>query len=305
MTYLPRDFIETNEGLFFAVVDGIVEEGKVLSLLRYGPYGKLKTDAANALLRESHPGYLYHSIRLDVDIHAVPIRSILRHHQPRKRVRDLLAHPPRDAIEAKLLNLLKLLMDDALPPDIFGVTGSLLIGRQTELSDIDLVIYGRENFLRALAKVRKLVKAGLLDELDTVAWRNAYDRRGCELSFEEYHWHAQRKGNMGVIEGTKFDLALGDEDTANQSLANWVKTGKAMIKARVLDDAYAFDQPARYAIDHPEIAEVLSFTQTYAGQAKTGETIEAAGNVEASEGGCKRLVVGSSREALGEFIRVV
>ena len=305
MSYLPRDFIETSEGLFFAVVDGIIEDGKVLCFLRYGPNGKLNTDAANALLHESRPYYLHHSIRLDVDIHAVPVECILRHHQPRKRVRDILAHPPRDEIEGKLLSLLKLLMEYGLSPDVFGVTGSLLIGRQTLLSDIDVVIYGRGNFFRALARVRALIDTGLLDELDTAAWRNAYDRRGCELSFEEYLWHGRRKGNMGLIEGTKFDLALIDEETATESQAIWLKTGPAVIQGLVLDDAHAFDQPARYSIDHPEIAEVLSFTHTYAGQAKTGETIEAAGNVEASDDGRRRLVIGSSREALGEFIRAV
>ncbi len=305
MSFQPRDFIETSGGLFFAVVDGTTEDGKVLCFLRYGPNGKLNTGAANALLHKSNPCYLHHSNRLDVDIHAVPVECILRHHQPRKRVWDMLAHPPWDVIEGKLRSLLKLLMEDGLSPDAFGVTGSLLIGRQTLRSDMDVVIYGRENFFRALARVRALIDMGLLDELDTAAWRDAYGRRGCELSFEEYLWHGRRKGNMGLVEGTKFDLALIDEETATESQAIWLKTGPAVIQGLVLDDAHAFDQPARYSIDHPEIAEVLSFTHTYAGQAKTGETIEAAGNVETSDEGCKQLVVGSSREALGEFIRVV
>ena len=284
MSFQPRDFIETSGGLFFAVVDGTTEDGKVLCFLRYGPNGKLKICVANALLHKSNPCYLHHSNRLDVDIHAVPVECILRHHQPRKRVWDMLAHPPWDVIEGKLRSLLKLLMEDGLSPDAFGVTGSLLIGRRdAPRFDMDVVIYGRENFFRALARVRALIDMGLLDELDTTAWRDAYGRRGCELSFEEYLWHGRRKGNMGLVEGTKFDLALIDEETATESQAIWLKTGPAVIQGLVLDDAHAFDQPARYSIDHPEIAEVLSFTHTYAGQAKTGETIEAAGNVETSD----------------------
>ena len=304
MNYLPRDFIETQEGLIFAVVDDTIEDGKVLGFLRYGPNGKLTTNAANALLGESFPVYLHHSTRLDADVHAVPITCIRKHHQPRVRVREIMSHPTGDAIEGKFRRLLKLLTEDGLPADIFGVTGSLLIGRQGHGSDVDVVVYGRERFFQALAKVEALVKAGLLNKLDEPAWRDAYDRRGCHLSFEEYLWHERRKGSMGLIEGTKFDLALIAEEAKPADEAIWHKAGLAVIKAMVLDDTRAFDQPARYAINHAKIGEVLSFTQTYAGQAKTGETIEAAGKLELSNDGRKRLVVGSSREAPGEFIRV-
>ena len=270
MNFQLRDFIETTEGLVFAVVDGAVEDGKVLCFLRYGPNGKLNTAAANALLRESYHCYLHHSARMDADIHAVPVERILRHHQPRERLLEILAHPTQDEIEGKLLSLLKLLMGGGLSPDHFGVTGSLLIKRQTPASDIDLVIYGRENFSRVLAKVGVLVKAGLLDELNAAAWRDTYDRRGCELSFEEYLWHEQRKGNKGVIEGTKFDIALNVETTEDEPQSVWFKTGPALINGRVLDDLRTFDYPARYPIDHTEIAEVLSFSHTYVGLAKTG-----------------------------------
>jgi predicted nucleotidyltransferase len=47
---------------------------------------------------------------------------------------------------------------------------------------------------------------------------------------------------------------------------------------------------------------VLSYTHTYAGQALAGEVIEASGMVEEVEG-FKRLVVGTSREPKGEWIR--
>jgi predicted nucleotidyltransferase len=305
MSFLPRDFIETSEGLLFAVVDGFIEDGKVLGFLRYGQGGKLATDAANALLRDAYPGYLHHSTRLDADLHAVPLASITRHHQPRQRAGELLRLGATDPIEGKLVRLLTLLVGGGLPTDSLGVTGSLLIGRQTPRSDLDVVVYGRGNFFQASAWVSAMVVAGLVDELDGPAWRDAYNRRGCALSYEEYCWHERRKGNKGLIEGTKFDLALIALEVDEEPQAVWHKTGPAIVKAQVLDDIRAFDQPARYSIDHPDIGEVLSFTPTYAGQAKTGETIEAAGKVEVSNEGRKRLVVGSSREALGEFIRVI
>ena len=52
--YRPKDFIETAEGLIFAVVTGDLEEQRILSSLRYRRTDngccKLSTRDANALL---------------------------------------------------------------------------------------------------------------------------------------------------------------------------------------------------------------------------------------------------------------
>ena len=77
------------------------------------------------------------------------------------------------------------------------------------------------------------------------------------------------------------------------------------ITAVVTDDRAAFEHPARFRVDHPGIVEVMSFTPTYAGQAQAGETLEASGWIEEDERGLRRLVVGTSREAAGEWIRTV
>jgi predicted nucleotidyltransferase len=72
----------------------------------------------------------------------------------------------------------------------------------------------------------------------------------------------------------------------------------------VVDDAAAYDYPARYRVDDPEVGEILVFTHTYVGQAVRGEAIEAAGQLEEEASGRLRLVIGSSREAPGEYLRV-
>lgn len=308
MNCLPRDFIETFEGLIFAVVDRTPENGRVLAFLRYVPQGsvhrKVSTAEANLLLREYHARYLHYSTRFDAHLHAVPTADIRRHHRPRERVQDLLKNGTNDPIEAKLLRLLAKLTAEGLASECLGVTGSLLIGRQNPASDLDVVIYGRAHFLQAREAVCRLTARGELEELDAESWRETYDRRGCALGFEEFLRHEKRKGNKGAIAGTKFDLALVGEETRSEPV-RWRKMGRTKIRARVLDDTHAFDQPARYRLDHPELREVVSFTHTYVGQARVGELIEACGSVEESGDGFERLVIGSSREAPGEYIRVV
>jgi predicted nucleotidyltransferase len=74
---------------------------------------------------------------------------------------------------------------------------------------------------------------------------------------------------------------------------------------RVIDASGAFTYPAEYKVDDEKIDAVVSFTATYVGQAWEGELIEAAGILEQSELGGFRLVVGGSREAYGEYIKVL
>jgi predicted nucleotidyltransferase len=54
------------------------------------------------------------------------------------------------------------------------------------------------------------------------------------------------------------------------------------------------------------ISEVASYTHTYAGQAKDGERIIARGKLEKviGEDVTYRLIVGTTRESLGEYIKI-
>jgi hypothetical protein len=56
-----------------------------------------------------------------------------------------------------------------------------------------------------------------------------------------------------------------------------------------------------YAVEHPIVSRVLSFTHTYSGQGKTGEIIVACGVCERHGNECW-LIVGTTREAKGEYI---
>ena len=73
----------------------------------------------------------------------------------------------------------------------------------------------------------------------------------------------------------------------------------------MIDDTAAFDYPAEFKLNHPHIDSVVSFTATYTGQAVKGEMVEVSGLVEQNSQGIKRIVVGSSREAHGEYIKVM
>ena len=315
MTWLPRDFVITAEGLVFAVVDRFDDEPRIPCFLRYRPMAdgrprKLGTDAANALLQRSYPRYLYHCERRQAALHGVRPTDVAKHLRPRERVRQLVdGQAANDPFEARAARLLGVLNDHGIASNNVGITGSLLVAGHRADSDIDLVLYDEAAFQRARDAVPRLIRDGLFQSLDEAAWADAYRRRGCALDERTFRWHEARKHNKALFDGTKFDLSLITETPVSASTAalqTWRKLGPARITATVTDDSEAFHYPARLGIDHPDIAEVRAFTATYTGQARNGEWIEISGHVEqGAADGRQRIIVGSDRESAGQFIRVL
>jgi len=308
--YLPKDFVQTKDGLMFAVVSYHPHQQKVGSFLRYASSGdtwqKVDTAQANRLLSRHHPQYLFKSKQFDAEFHAVNISDVVKHHRPEQRLKALLAAKPQDEIEQKLHKLITILVQFGVNCDFLGLTGSMLIGQQKKGSDIDLVVYGRQAFHQTRDAVKQAVASGLIEELDLSLMKDNFNRRGGDLNFDDFAWHESRKFNKAAIDGTKFDIGMVClPDELEHDHHHYIKQGVSTVKALVLDDHRAFDFPARYLIDNEMTPEVVSFTHTYVGQAIAGETIEVSGAVECdSASGQRRLVVGSTREAIGEYIKV-
>ena len=305
--YFAKDFIETSEGLIFAVVENGDEQGQVLCFLRYVStkqgWSKVNTDLANELLREQYPEYIYYSKQRDATLHAVAFDRVKSHYQPRIKLQDLYKIEPIDAVQADLKQLLDLYQQQGINLEHVGVTGSLLIGAQNAQSDIDLVIYNRNTFRQIRSVTRKLIANHRLQSLSISDWQDSYSRRHCEISLDDYIWHEQRKYNKALVNGRKFDLGLLTVTT--QSSTAYKKQGRVKVNAIVTGDEQSFDYPAVFQINHPEIAEIVCYTATYVGQAFTGETIEVVGLLEQAVQGQQRLIIGSSREAEGEYLIVV
>ena len=306
--FLTRDFIDTKEGLVFAVVAPTMEEGRVLCALRYQrqPRGfkKLTTKEAEALLMREAKGYLFSSKRCAARLHGVLSEDIVHHHQAKGRVKALLKSHPNDPAEAAAIACLHLFAAEGIPLDQLGLSGSLLLGAQGPDSDVDFVTYDRALFRRLQALILKAIEDGRMAALDASAWQEAYARRGCALTFEDYRWHEVRKANKALLMGIKLDITLVVPSKETTRAATQ-KKGIAKIEATVIDAEESFDTPARFVIDHPKIKEILEYSHTYVGQARLGETIRAQGQWEEGDQGMVRLIVGSNREALGEYLMVI
>lgn len=308
--FQARDFILTGEGLAFAVTLSGIEDGRVIACLRYvqtehKTWRKVNTKEAEAILNRRYPSYLHYSPRRASLVQAVPVEAIAVHLKPRPRLQELIAQTSSPPLILRLKSLVAQLKAQGLASECLGITGSLLLGQYHENSDLDLVVYGRQAFSRARLAVRQAIALGYLQDLDSTLWQESYLRRGCALSFEEYLWHERRKHTKGAIDGTKFDLLLVEEEHPAPDPRVWRKLGRTVLRAQVLDAAEAFSIPARYLLDHPAIGCALSFSATYVGQAEAGEWVEISGHLEQADDGEKRIVVGTSREAPGEYIKVI
>ncbi len=309
--YLPKDFIETATGLIFAVVAYAPEaQGKVGCFLRYVKqdsfWQKVNTAEANALLAKKHPEYHYYSTVVEAHYHAVPIADIVAHHLPEQILLTRISITDNSAHAIKLQKLIAILEQYGADCLFLGLTGSMLIGQEHASSDIDLVVYGRENFQQTRRAVQAALSAGVLAPLDTAAMRDNYDRRAGALDFESFSWHDSRKYNKAMVSGTKFDIGMVClPSEVAYDLSPYQKQAKRVFQTTIKDASEAFDYPARYRVTDAETPEVLVFTHSYVGQAEKGEQVEISGVVERNTQGHCRLVVGSSREAAGEYIKVI
>lgn len=294
-----RDFIKDKNGWYYAVA-AYDNASRIGSVLRYIPdssgdridnsgirYRKVEFDEAYQLIEKLHPEWV------DL-VHRIPYDNIEEVLKPDERIEAVAAQYPK---AAKLVKTLR------LPPCSFGVTGSLLCGLGGENSDIDGVVYG-DAFRHAQKQLNRSFREGYIEALSEELWQTVYKKRNPETSYDEFILHEKRKFNRGQVDGTYFDLLYtrAYHDLPGFTMHKGTILGKKTIEAIVVDDQFVFDSPAIYEIDHPDISRVLSFTHTYTGQAFKSEQIQAQGIIE-QHGNEKWLIVGTTREAKGEFIR--
>lgn len=297
-----RDFVVTNEGWIFSVVSySNRSDTAIEGLLRYVPHDngerrrfdgvrfhKLDFDESFEFLRLKKPEYIRG------DIHSIPLDDIKTVLRPDVKIQTLLDNPEIGLI-------VDIFRKGGIPLSKMGVTGSWLCDLATPSSDIDFIVYGK-SFFDAIEVLNRAVHDGELSDIDPDLWKQIYNKRVPEISFDEFLKHEMRKGNRGMIAERYFDLLYVDDAENHTRYERGRVIGRRRIEATVTDASHAFDSPAVFVVEHEEVDEVLSFTHTYVGQVLEGEVMEAQGVLE-EWNGIRRLVIGTTREARGEWIR--
>ncbi len=294
-----RDFFETIDGWIFAVADYNHPEG-IRSLLRYVPdpagereaggirYRKLDFDSSFEFLRRAKPDYIH-------DLHVVPEKDIIKCFKPPSGLKSVAR------LDSRVNKIASILAEGGVPWDEMGITGSMLVGLHGPSSDIDFVVYG-PCWWRAREIMNGAKARGEIQEVDDATWWKIYSKRKPETSFDEFVLHEKRKGNRGMIDGTYFDLLFTRAWDQIEPNLPGKPGGRRKIVAEVEAATFSFDSPAIYRLKNDEVKEIFCYSHTYAGQALPGEILEANGVIEETADGL-RLVVGTTREARGEWIR--
>jgi predicted nucleotidyltransferase len=220
-----------------------------------------------------------------------------------------------------------------IPYQNMGISGSILPGLyDPENSDVDFVIYGlayHRIAMNLFGQIKDTPEYQSFRSIGDDYWRKVYDKRikDSTLSFEEFCWYEKRKNNRGVVDGTLFDILATRE--WNEISGTWGDTtyqplGQMTVECTVSNALASFDNPAVYEVQDveivdinltsppsnrvstPNISEIASFTHTYSGQAREGERIVAQGKLEKviNQKESYRIVVGTTRESLNEFIKL-
>ena len=268
-------------------------------------FNKFYNDEGMKLVFKKFPKYTVIHEMLGKKVVGIKQADVTEVRKPEKRLVELLVADPKDKlVEVTQRVLYAVLSQSGLSLENFGVFGSMLHGfHHPAFSDIDLVVYGREEN----AIVRETLEALCADE--TSNFRNEFSTddvmRGKQWRFEnlsvkEFLWHQRRKQIYGLhndiasgrITKVEFEPVKAWSEIASEydAEARIVQKGWVKLKARVVDDADAPFIPSIYLIEPLEVlsgprealesVRVFSYMEEFRLQAQKDEMVYVEGNLE-------------------------
>lgn len=313
--FLDRDFLKTVEGFFFCVVGGTHPRNRVISYLKYVPsregrWGRqgesysrtmpnytIPSLAANLhMLSKQYPQYIFHSRTLNVTMSAVPKRFVAQHYVPEKQLKHLFSAEEVDPLQDTALQLAShLSQETSIPKDHFGITGSILTNiHQPTFSDIDLVVYGRDEgwklkrYLQrefeadnsVLTRHRGEAVTKLLEK-----WLNKYP-----LTLNEAAEIFRRRWNYGFFKKTPFSIHVVKTrgeflDVYGDKRYNPLTLVEG--KAKITDVENSLVLPCTYDVDFLEVLKggvtvenIVSYDGFYGGIYDSGDVVKVRGKLE-------------------------
>jgi len=231
--------------------------------------------------RSRFPQYIYFCPFRGKEVMGVPLGLIEIIHVPRDRLQRLLESKRKDRLQKQALELVSLLStESSVPIEDLGIHGSIALNMHTMKSDIDLVVYGSQNFRSLEGAINKLVEEGMLKYIFTKRLDRVRKHRG-RYKDKIFVYNAVRK-----VEEIAFKY--GDH--------KYFSFKPVTFSCKVVDDTEAMFRPAIYYItnyqpldstselEKNEIPKkVVSMIGYYRNVARRGERVKVSGTLERVE----------------------
>jgi predicted nucleotidyltransferase len=317
-----RDFLETEEGMFFCVAGYLHPPDRITAYLKYSPVAEGKWKKGTTAFRRELPFYHVFSVSKTIDflkeeyphyVHFCPVRQIEMSMVPRGNIKEYyepetrltqLAASPQDELEEKVKSFTRdITRETGIPQKSLGITGSILIGlHNPAFSDIDLIVYGKEPSFILKKALESVENVDILKNEKKEEWI-AHKIEIFGMSRRQAEVFASRKWNYGFYDKTYFSVhptRTDAEITDVYSRVQYTGMGAATIQAEITDSSESMFLPATYNITITDVIEgedvpvekIVSYEGIYCDVFAEGENIEARGRLEKVDGKY-RLVLGT------------
>jgi predicted nucleotidyltransferase len=231
--------------------------------------------------RKNFPNYLYYDQNRGKELITAPLNRIDEVFVPRDRLSWLNNLPKLDDLQAKALELIKLIGKEAdVHISDLGLHGSLALNMHAPHSDIDFVVYGTDNFRRVESAIERLANSAQLNYI-------VGNRLDAARKFQ-----GRYKGKIYMYNATR----QFDEVTTKFGQYKYTPLAQVRFQATVTSDRETMYRPATYKISgykpqDPESElpidkipiQVVSNIGCYRNVAKQGSEIKVAGKLEKVE----------------------
>lgn len=327
-------YIETRDRLFFAIKGFEHPPDRWIGVLRYAPdtergdrinrgesYRRLyRFSEQEEFIEAAYPLYRIFDPVFQITVQSVPRSQVQRIFNPSLRLQELAQTRAGKEIEKDAIAFARLLWkESSIPWPSLGITGSLLIGLHTELSDVDIAVFGMQHCRKVYQTLRKLLDnqtIGDLCRLDIEDIKELYVQRAVDtrMTFDEFAGLEMNKVNQGRFRGRTYFIRFIKEPTeAGEAYGNryYTPLGRAAIRASIADDQERIFTPCRYLLSDvqglenavpPDLDEIVSFRGRFCEQAQKGDSVIAWGTLECvqnNQGETRhRLLIGNSPKDL-------
>lgn len=303
--YRDFDYIKTKDGVVFIVNSAIHPKNKIRASVVYFPrsdgnrvdrktgrkYIKKIEEApsADSLILKIHPEYFPGKEEVIRNCFLVPINQVVEHYKPRHFLKECLKkNILGDSRWKKLILAIDKIAN--VPLNDIGIYGSLLVGLNKDVSDVDIVIYGqnnlekfRDNFELLLANtgIKKASRKQRIAKI--IKWKKIAKNnpKYSPIEFDKLQRIESRRWSRICVYGddiTSIRFAYNDDEIPQEVITSPV-IKEVRICGKVVDSIRTHFCPkvAKVAVDN-RILEVITYNFLFLSCVFDKDEVEIFGN---------------------------